>query len=280
MVRLVQLQVWEYETYQTRSDQNRIQIQPLAPPRGLIFDRHGQVLADNRAASSLNLVIERVANLSQTIALLARYVSITPADISEFEQRLKRKQRPHEPVALRTELSAEEIAVLAVNRHSFSGVEVLTELVRHYPYAGLFAHAVGSVRRITEQDLKVLDTVRYSGTNFVGKRGVEKFYEVSLHGEVGYQQVETDAHGRIRQVLEIDAPKSGQNITLHLDSRLQIAATAALGDRRGAIVALDPRSGGVLAMVSPSRLRPEFVYRRHERVAVQRHERFRHEAVV
>ena len=250
VVRLVQLQVWEHTTYQTRSEQNRIQVQPLAPPRGLIFDRHGEVLADNRAASSLYLVTERVTNMSATIGQLAAHVAVTPADISGFEQRLKRKQRPYEPIALRTDLTSEEIAVLAVNRHTFSGVEVATELVRHYPYGTLLAHAVGSVRRINEQDLKKLDGIAYSGTKFVGKRGVEKFYERSLHGEVGYQQVETDAHGRIRQVLEIDPPKSGQNITLHLDSRLQIAASAALGDRRGAIVALDPRSGGVMAMVS------------------------------
>jgi penicillin-binding protein 2 len=140
--------------------------------------------------------------------------------------------------------------VLAVNRYLFAGVEVASELVRHYPYGELHAHAVGSVRRVTEQELQVLDPVNYRGTRFVVKRGEEKFYEGTLHGEVGYQQVETDAHGRIRQVLDIKPPTSGQNITLHLDSRLQIAASGALAERRGAVVALDPRSGGILAMVS------------------------------
>lgn len=248
--RMVQLQVLEHDVYQTRSEQNRIQVQPLAPPRGLIFDRHGEVLADNRVSSSLALVTERVDDLAQTIQRLSEVVSITPADISEFEMRLSRKRRPFEPITLRPSLSAEDIAVLAVNRHLYEGVEVVNELIRQYPYGALLAHAVGSVRRVTEEDLRQLDEVQYSATRYLGKRGVEQFYETSLHGEVGYQQVETDAHGRVRQVLNINPPISGQNITLQLDSRLQIAASAALGDQRGAVVALDPRSGGVLAMVS------------------------------
>ena len=250
VARLVQLQVLEYEAYQTRSDQNRIQVQPLAPPRGLIFDRNGELLAENRVSSSLALVTERIDDLAATIARLARLVPLTPADISAFESRLQRKRRPFEPVAIRQALSEEEIAILAVNRHMFYGVEVTTEQIRHYPYGSLLAHPVGSVRRVTEDDLQRLDEVTYSATKFVGRRGVEKFYERSLHGDVGYQQVETDAHGRIRQVLDIQPPVAGQNISLQLDSRLQIAASAALGDRRGSVVALDPRSGGVLAMVS------------------------------
>ncbi len=249
-LRFAQLQIWEFETYQTRSDQNRIQVQPLPPPRGLIFDRHGEILANNRDSSSLALVTERIETIGATIEHLSRLVSITPADITEFEKRLAQKRRPFEPVTLRRALNEEEIALLAVNRHLFAGVEVVNELVRNYPYGSLFAHAVGSVRRVNEEDLKTLDPVTYSATKFIGKRGVERFYERSLHGEVGYQQVETDAHGRIRQVLDIKPPIAGQNISLHLDNRLQIAATAALGERRGAVVALDPRSGGVLALVS------------------------------
>ena len=250
VLRFVQLQIWEYETYQTRSEQNRIQVQPLAPPRGLIFDRKGVLLADNRDISSLALVTERIDQLPVTIERLGRLISITPADISAFETRLEQKRRPFEPVALRLALTEQEVAVLAVNRHQFQGVEIVNELVRHYPFGALLGHAVGSVRRVNQDDLRILDPVTYSASRFVGKRGVEKHYERSLHGEVGYQQVETDAHGRIRQVLEIRPPIAGQNISLHLDSRLQIAASAALGEQRGSIVALDPRSGGVLALVS------------------------------
>ena len=149
ILRFVQLQVWEFESYQTRSDSNRIQVQPLAPPRGLIFDRHGELLADNRVSSSLTLVTERIDELSATIGQLAHLVSVTPADISEFELRLRRKRRPFEPVALRQSLSEEEVALLAVNRHMFTGVAVTTELIRNYPYGTLLAHAVGSVRRVT-----------------------------------------------------------------------------------------------------------------------------------
>ncbi len=250
VLRFVQLQIWEYDSYQTRSEQNRIQVQPLAPPRGLIFDRKGVLLADNRDISSLALVTERVDRLPVTIDRLSRLISITPADISAFENRLEQKRRPFEPVALRLGLTEQEIAVLAINRHQFKGVEIVNELVRNYPFGELLAHAVGSVRRVNEDDLRVLDPVTYSASRFVGKRGVEKYYERSLHGEVGYRQVETDAHGRIRQVLEIRPPIAGQNISLHFDSRLQIAASAALGKQRGSIVALDPRSGGVLALVS------------------------------
>jgi len=250
VVRLLQLQIWEYDTYRTRSEDNRIQVQPLAPPRGLIYDRHGVLLADNRPVYSLALVRERVADIDALMAELKDLVNVSDEDIEGFDERLARRRRPYEPVALKLTLSEEERAVLAVNRHRLIGVEITTALVRHYPFGAMFAHAVGSVRRITEDDLQRLDPVRYSATKFVGKLGVERFYETSLHGEVGYQRVETDAHGRIRQVLEINPPRAGQNITLQLDSRLQIAATAALGDRRGSIVALDTRSGGVLAMIS------------------------------
>jgi len=250
VVRLVQLQVWEHDTYQTRSEQNRIQVQPLAPPRGLIYDRNGDLLASNRPISTLTVVRERVRDLPALFAELNTLVEISDEEVARYFERLERRRRPFEPVALKLNLSEEEVARLAVNRHRLPGVEIATELVRHYPLDGLMAHAVGSVRRVTEEDLRRLDGVRYSATRFIGRHGVERFYEQSLHGEVGYQKVETDAHGRIRQVLDINPPVAGQNITVHLDSRLQIAAAAALGERRGAVVALDPRSGGVLAMVS------------------------------
>lgn len=250
VMRLVQLQVWEHDTYQTRSDDNRIHVQAIAPARGLIFDRHGELLADNQTIYNLSLVIERLDSIAGTLQRLNQFISVTPADISEFEQRLARKKRPFEPVVLRLSLTEEERSVLAVNRHRFTGIAIDTELVRHYPYGPLFAHAIGSVRRVNEEDLRELDEVAYTGTKFVGKRGVEKSYEQLLHGEVGFQQVEADAHGRIHGVLDSRPPIFGGNLTLHLDSRLQIAASAALGENRGAVVALDPSTGGVLAMVS------------------------------
>ncbi|MCZ6889496.1 MAG: penicillin-binding protein 2 [Gammaproteobacteria bacterium] len=250
LARLVQLQVVEHAKYRTRSDDNRIQVRSMAPPRGLIFDRHGVLLADNRSVSTLGLVTERIDDVDGLIRELATLVDLKERQVEDFKGRQRRRRRPFEPVALKLNLSEEEIAAVAVNRHRLPGVEITTQAVRHYPFGALLAHAVGSVRRITEEDLKRLDPVRYSATKFVGRRGVERFYETSLHGEVGHQQVESDASGRIRRVLEISPPSPGQNITLHLDSRLQIAARGALGERRGAIVALDTRSGGILAMIS------------------------------
>ena len=253
VLRMVQLQVWKHDYYQTRSDNNRIQVQPLAPPRGLIYDRNGVLLADNRPVFNLEIVRERVGSaedMQAFIAALRDIVPVTEAEVEDFGKRLQRRRRPFEPVALKLSLTETEIALLAVNRYRFPGMEINAQLVRHYPFGELFAHSVGSVRRITEEDLQKLDSVTYSGSSYMGKRGIEQYYETSLHGQVGYQHVETDAHGRIRQVLDIQPPVSGQNITLSLDSRLQIAASGALGDRRGAIVALDARSGGILAMVS------------------------------
>jgi len=250
VARLIQLQIVDYETYRTRSDENRIQVQPLAPPRGLIKDRNGELLAENRSVSSLALVVERIGDFNAVLDELSRLVDISEDDLAEYQKRLKRRRRPYEPIALRDALSENEVARLAVNRHRLPGVEVRTELKRHYPFGSVMAHAVGSVRRVTEEDLRRLDPVNYSATDFVGRRGVERFYESSLHGEVGYQRVETNAHGRILQVLDIEPPTTGRDVSLYLDSRLQIAATAALGERRGAIVALDPTTGGVLALVS------------------------------
>ena len=250
VARLIQLQIVDYDTYRTRSDDNRIQVQPLPPPRGLIKDRNGELLAENRPVSALALVEERIDDLEELLIELEPLVDISEEDLENYEKRFKRRRRPYEPVTLRDVLSEKEVASLAVNRHRLPGVEVRTELKRHYPYGSVMAHAVGSVRRVTEDDVKRLDPVNYSATEFVGRRGVERYYEASLHGAVGYQRVETNAHGRILQVLDIQPPTTGQDITLHLDSRLQISATAALGERRGAIVALDPRSGGVLALVS------------------------------
>ncbi len=253
VARLVQLQVIDHDTYQTRSDDNRIQVQPLPPPRGLIYDRHGVLLAENRPVSALALVSERVQDQDALVAELRKLVDIDEEDLANYRKRLKRKRRPYEAVTLREVLSEAESARLAVNRHRLPGVEVRTELKRHYPFGAVMAHAVGSVRRVTEEDLRRFDEAdssNYSATEFIGRRGVERFYERSLHGEVGYQRVEINAHGRILKVLDIEPPKSGQDISLHLDSRLQIAATAALGERRGSVVAIDPKTGGILAMVS------------------------------
>ena len=248
--RFVQLQVYEHESYQYRSDKNRIQVQPLAPPRGLIFDRNGLLLADNRPSSALGIVVERVEDLEAMIQRVRGIVTLSEEQVEQFYQRVKRSRRPGEPVVLAENLSNSDIAALAVDRHYLDGVKVITRLQRYYPQAGIAAHAVGSVRRMTEEDLRQVDPSRYRATQFVGKRGVEAYYESDLHGRPGFQQVETDAHGRVTRIIDIDPPSVGRNITLYLDAQLQRAAVNALGERRGAIVALDPKTGGVLALVS------------------------------
>ena len=253
LARLVDLQIFEHGTYSTRADENRIQVQPIPPDRGLIYDRRGVLLADNRPVRTLAVVVERAADLDAAIGELASVVDISDARITEFNRRTEQPRRPYEPVVLKANLTDEEVARVRVDGHRWTGVEIVDENLRYYPLGSLMVHAVGSVRRINEDDIAALDAVRYSGTKFVGRFGVEQFYERSLHGEVGYRHVETDVRGRVlRKLDELDEVRAiaGQNLTLHLDSRLQTAAYAALGERRGAIVALDPRSGGILALVS------------------------------
>lgn len=250
VTRLVTLQIVEHETYQSRADDNRTKIQTLAPSRGMIYDRNGRILADNKTSFSLAIVSERTDDLDALLDSIVEILTLTPQYLERIRNALDKPRRPDSAVVVLEALSEKQVAMLAVNRHRLRGVEVTSQLIRSYPMGELAAHAVGSVRRLTKEDLRTVERVQYSGSQFIGKRGVEAFYEKSLHGKVGYQKVETDAYGRVRRVLEVQGAQTGQNLTLHLDSRLQVASVAALGERRGAIVALDPRTGGVLAMVS------------------------------
>ena len=249
LVRYYSLQITEYETYRTQSDRNRVQLQPLPPKRGLIYDRNGVLLADNRPSYILSVVRERVPDLEATLAELQMLLSVSASDLEKFHKKLKRR-RPYEAVPLRFRLTEEERARLAVNRYRLPGVVVDAQLLRHYPHGELFSHALGYVGRINEREALILDETDYRGTFHVGKVGVEKYYEDVLHGEVGYQNVESNAHGRVLRVLERHLPTPGTDLVLHLDIRVQQAAVEALGDRRGAVVAMDPLTGGVLALVS------------------------------
>ena len=250
MLRFLDLQFWEHDTYKSRSDKNRIQVQTLAPARGMIFDRDGKLLADNQNAASLALVADRLADVDGTLTLLVKLLELSSDQKAVLHKRLQSNRRPDAPLIVVESLTKAQVARLAVNRHQLSGVEVINRLVRFYPYGEVAAHAVGSVRRMTVDDMLAVDPVQYSATTFIGKRGVEAFYEGRLHGEVGYQKVESDAHGRVRRTLDVQSPSPGKDLRLHLDIELQKASAAALGERRGAIVAIDPRSGGVLALVS------------------------------
>ena len=247
--RYYSLQITDYEVYRTQSERNRVQLQPLPPKRGLIYDRNGVLLADNRPSYMLSVVREQVPDLDATLAELAELLPISAGDLENFQKKL-RHRRPYEAVPLRFRLTPEERARLAVNRYRLPGVVVDAQLLRYYPHGELFSHAIGYVGRINEQETTELDESNYRGTFHVGKVGVEKFYEDILHGAVGYQNVETNAHGRVLRVLEQFDPRPGSDLVLNLDIRIQRAAFDALGGRRGAVVAIDPRTGGVLALVS------------------------------
>ena len=249
-LRLFYLQVVEYDRYVTLSDNNRVLLQALAPNRGLIYDRNGVLLAENRASHSLNVTMERIRDLEKTLTALGELIPVTERDIERFKERVKEPRRPYESVPLRFKLTEQEIAKIAVHSHELAGVSIEAQLVRHYPLGDSTAHVLGYVGRINQQEQERIDERNYSATRFIGKIGLEKFYEEQLHGKVGYQKVETNARGRVLRTLERSAPTPGEDVHLHLDSNLQQAAEQALGERRGAIVAIDPQSGGILALVS------------------------------
>ncbi|MCK9534369.1 MAG: penicillin-binding protein 2 [Pseudomonas sp.] len=250
MIRMYYLQVVQFEHHSTLAENNRIHVQSLPPTRGMIYDRNGLLIADNRASFSLTLTRERAGDWEQVLDSIIEILELDSDSRELFEKRIRQGRRPFEPVPVMFELSEEQIARVAVNQFRLPGVEVAASLVRYYPQKEHFAHSVGYVGRINEAELKKLDPVNYSGTHHIGKTGIERFYEEQLHGQVGYEEVETNARGRVLRVLNRVEPISGQDIYLTLDSKLQEAAELALDGRRGAIVALDPNTGEVLAMVS------------------------------
>jgi penicillin-binding protein 2 len=249
LTRYYGLQIRDFEQYRTASERNRVQLQPLPPKRGLIFDRNGILLADNRPSYTLSLIVERVRDLDATLDALADIVEISESDLERFHTR-RGERRPYEHVPLRFRLDDEEQARIAVNRHRLPGVTVDAQLQRHYPHGELFAHAIGYVGRINQREMDSIDQADYRGTFHIGKIGVERRYEDQLHGSVGYQTVETNAHGRVLRVLERFDPVPGEDLILHLDYALQRVAHEALAGQRGAVVAIDPLTGGILALTS------------------------------
>ncbi len=247
--RLVYLQVINYEHYATQSQNNRVKIIPIAPTRGLIYDRNGVILAQNQTSFTLEVIPEKVTDLETMLVELRSLIAITDADIERFRRDLKRK-RHFDSVPLRYWLSDEEVARFSVTRYRFSGVTIKARLVRHYTYGQLTTHILGYVARINEKELQRVDEANYSATNYIGKTGIEKYYETELHGQVGYEKVETNVQGRVLRVLERKTPVAGDNLYLTVDINLQIAASKALARKRGAVVAIKPQTGEVLAFVS------------------------------
>jgi penicillin-binding protein 2 len=250
VLRLAYLQFSQYTRYATLSLKNQMSILPIAPPRGVILDRNGVVLADNAPVYVLEIVPERVKNLNHTLEQLKTLLSsITDDDLESFE-RARKQNRAYVPIPFKLNLTQEEVAIFASNQYQFPGVSIKARMMRYYPLGEKAAHVIGYVGRINEQELQQVDSTNYRATNFIGKAGIEKYYEDILHGQVGYQQVETDVSGRTLRILSKQHPISGSRLYLTLDTRLQEAAFKALQGKRGAIVAINPTNGDILAMVS------------------------------
>lgn len=259
ILQLVNLQIYQHEYFTARSDGNRMHSQYVPPARGLIFDRSGNLLAENQPIFTLTVVPEQVESFDETLEILNRLIRLTDDDIEQFNSRLQRNRVPFSSVPLRYILDEEEKSKVAVNGHLLPGISIEPQLVRRYPLAGLTAHSVGYVSEINREELDSLSDAEkenYGGTNHRGKTGIERTYEDLLHGTVGYEIVEKNNRGRVMRRLDRTDPVAGKNITLHMDAQLQIAAENALGDFRGAVVAIDPNTGGILAMVSKPTFNP------------------------
>jgi penicillin-binding protein 2 len=247
--RMAQLQVIEHAHFTTLSRENRVKVVPLPPTRGLIYDRSGVLLAQNRPAYSLEITPEQVGSLDDTLEQLAQVIEIDEEDLERF-WKLKSRKRRFDSVPIRVNLSQDETAQFAVHRHRFPGVDIKAQLLRHYPHDVKTTHVLGYVGRISQRDVEQIDSSNYSGTSHIGKNGVEKTYESALHGVVGLEQVEVNAAGRRVRTLEQTPPEPGVDVHLHLDIGLQEVAMEALAQNNGALVAIDPKDGGILAFVS------------------------------
>jgi penicillin-binding protein 2 len=247
--RYFDLQINQFQDFATDSDNNRVHVRPAPPTRGIIYDRNGEIIADNRPTSNLAIIRERSGDLDQLITKISSLITLSDDDIKRFYTRLKR-QKPFEPTPLKFNLTEKEQAILAVNQHILEGTKISATLTRFYPKRDLFTHVVGYVGRINDRESNTIDDIAYSGTDSIGKTGIEKFYEDSLLGQVGSDQVETNARGRVMRVLDKVSPTPGSDLQLHLDSQLQQVAYEAFSGGRGALVAIEIETGGVLAMVS------------------------------
>ena len=247
------LQINSYEKYQTSSNSNRIKLLSVAPNRGLIYDRNGILLAENKPVFSLEIIPEQVDNIEETIKSLSTLLAISDDKQAKFFKNLSSKRR-FKPIELLSRLSEEQVALFSANQHKFMGAFIEARLKRHYPFGELTTHSLGYVGRINSRDLVRLEeknqTKNYKATRNIGKLGLEKYYEDLLHGDVGYQEVEVNNQGRVIRTLDFSPPTPGKNLTLSLDIELQVIAQQTLEGKRGSIVAIDPRDGGVMAMYS------------------------------
>lgn len=249
MFRLAWLQIVDYKHFADLSENNRIRLMELPPTRGLIYDRNGVILAENKPTFHLEITPEQVEDMDATLKGLSEIVSISENEMEVFKEQL-RVRRSFQQISLRARLNEDEVARLAVNRYRFPGVDVNARLSRFYPQGETASHVVGYVGRITLEDMAVIDVGNYRGTTHIGKTGLEKYYEAELHGQVGRQRVEVNAQGRVLQVIDQVAPVSGNDLVLNLDVELQKLAENALGDLAGSVVAIEPHTGAVVVFLS------------------------------
>ena len=250
---LYYLQVDSYQAYQTRSNENRVKLVPIAPNRGLIYDRNGVLLAENKPVYSLDMVPEKIDDLEQTLSQLSQLLKLDADTLADIHKRLKR-QRRFKQVSVLTKLSESQVAVFSVQQHKFPGVSVNARLKRYYPFADALTHALGYVARINSKDLAQLEKegnrAMYAATYDIGKQGIERYYEAELHGKPGFKEVEVNNRGKIVRTLKVVPPIPGNDLYLNIDVRLQLKAQQELAGRRGAIILMAPTTGEVLAMVS------------------------------
>ncbi|QIA62713.1 penicillin-binding protein 2 [Vibrio astriarenae] len=253
LANLYHIQVNQYQDYKTRSNDNRIKVVPIAPNRGLIYDRNGVLLAENRPVFNLEIIPEQVKDMSATIEGLRGILTITDERVERFE-RDRRRTRRFNAIPLLTQLTEEQVATFSVHQHKFPGVNVNATLKRHYPYGEILTHVIGYVSRINDRDMERLireeKEANYQATRDIGKLGIERYYEDMLHGTAGYQEVEVNSRGRVIRTLKYVPPTPGKDIVLNLDIRLQNYLFNLLDGRRGSAVILDPDDNGVLGMVS------------------------------
>ncbi|QAZ39647.1 penicillin-binding protein 2 [Methylibium sp. Pch-M] len=251
--RLVTLQVLRHDELSTRAESNRITVLPITPNRGLILDRNGVVLANNYSAYTLELTPSKIDDLEGTIDALQEVIDITTRDRRRFK-RMMDDAKSFESLPIRTKLSDEEVARFTAQRFRFPGVDIKARLFRNYPYGELGSHVLGYIGRINQAEKDAIDetddAANYKGTDYIGKLGIEQKYEAELHGITGFEEVETSASGRAVRRLRASPPTPGNTVRLSIDIKLQAMVEQLFGDRRGALVAIDPRSGEVLAFVS------------------------------
>jgi len=249
--RMYFLQVVENDRFTSISDENRIQLKPEKPTRGLIYDRSGVLIADNKASYNVMVLKEEAGkDLDSIVQQVGDIIELSDSDLERFQKRIERRRRPYEPVMLRSRLTPEEIAKLSVNYHRLPGISVEADLIRTYPYGETLVHAMGYVGRINENELKRVNERNYAATDYIGKLGIEKYYEKELHGTVGMRKVETNARGRVIRVLENVEPIPGKNLQLTIDLPLQQITEKLLVGEKASVVAIDPKTGGILALVS------------------------------